>query len=53
MEGGVSEIPPLPPGERVGVSGTHRVPVPKILPRIPLTLTLSPGGRGDSWKPRS
>jgi len=50
--------PPLPPGERVGVRGKRGVPTPKVLRCIPLTLTLSPGGRGDKRllrhrKPRS
>ncbi|CAO3449668.1 hypothetical protein [Azospirillum largimobile] len=45
----IGETLPLPPGERVGVRGTHLVLFPKVLRRIPLTLTLSPGGRGDFW----
>jgi len=49
---------PLPPGERVGVRGTHGVallamqtaaPPHYSTQCLPLTLTLSPGGRGDSF----
>ena len=50
------DAPPLPPGERVGVRGTHGVdlgkpdtptPADTSMQRAPLTPTLSPGGRGD------
>ncbi|CAO3352394.1 hypothetical protein [Azospirillum melinis] len=44
--------PPLPPGERVGVRGTRGVIFGEILWCIPLTLTLSPEGRGDETLPR-
>ncbi|CAO3453504.1 ribulose-bisphosphate carboxylase large subunit family protein [Azospirillum largimobile] len=50
------DLPPLPPGERDGVRGMHGVdsgephtsmPADTSTQRAPLTLTLSPGGRGD------
>ena len=36
---------PLPPGERMGEGDP---PAGRLSPRNPLTLTLSPGGRGDN-----
>ncbi|CAO3399363.1 hypothetical protein [Azospirillum palustre] len=53
MGGGVGLILPLLPRERVGVRGAHCVPVSRILRCIPLTLTLSPGGRGDEFPHRN